>query len=112
MTDRTYALPTPIAAALMTGRPEMARIGIKALGDTLTQEQIDELSDYAEAVVREIQAERAIVADMYEQIKVAAGNIKGALNTHNRIQEAFRLMRDNAGPEAVRQAISNPRWEE
>lgn len=107
-----FIVPGPIAIALSTGRPELARIGIKVVADQLTQEQIDGLSGYAEALVREIQAERQIVGEMYEQLRGVTQQARGAINTFDRLEEAFRRMRNNEGPEAVREALRNPKRKE
>jgi hypothetical protein len=107
----TFKIPSPVAIALQTGRPELARIGIQMGAAGLTQAQIDELAEYAEALVHEIQREREVVTLMLNQVQNTLSNIKGSLFAVSRLEDALRLMQQGAAPEIVAQALTNPNTE-
>lgn len=70
-----YPLPTPISVALMTGRPELARYG--------GEQGNREFSDYAEGVVREIQAERENIQIMYNYMGATLDNMRAPFGRWN-----------------------------
>ena len=104
----SMTIPGPLAVALQTGRPELARLIVNTKSGPLTAEEATQVSNFAEAMVRSIQEERDITVAMYDQVRVAIGNVRGALRTFDRIEDAFRIMSAGGDPIAVREALRNP----
>ncbi|HEY7235471.1 MAG TPA: hypothetical protein VH539_15055 [Gemmatimonadaceae bacterium] len=112
-------VPAPLAVAMMTGRPELARITMQHLKATATPEEInaviDQMSAYGEALTREVQQERDNVRQMEKAVAETVNNLKGALRFVERVQNALKSMRngdDAATVAATLRNLRNPREEE
>jgi len=109
-------LPTPIAIAMMTGRPELARIGLGELGRSGSRDELQKaaasMSDYAEALVRELQQERKNLQMMTKAVDDALGNMRGAINSVERVKKALASMGKGDSPEQVAADLKNTNGEE
>lgn len=104
----TFKIPGPIAVALMTGRPEMASIGVMSMAKDLMPEHIEQFALYVENVVREIQAEREIQRIVSDAVHNAVTNLRGALRAMERLDDAMRTMANNGSADEIRCALNNP----
>ena len=113
MNNGPHLVPSPIAVALQTGRPELARIGMQSItAKDWTPERAEEIakqiSDFSEAMVRDLQRERENLAVMLSAVTDAKLNVKGALGTVMRLEEALVEMNKGADPETILAVLRNP----
>lgn len=111
MPRKEYEVPGPIAIALTTGRPEMARLGMESM---LAQPTVENLTDvrkqlieFAAGIVQDITNERQNVRVMIESMHNAISNVAGALNAMNRIDEALRKMNEGTSPEEIAEILKS-----
>lgn len=101
MPEQTFQIPSQLAIALNTGRPELARL------QNVSQHDIEQINEYTVALVKEILAERQIVQVIHESMRQAIELTTGALNYFARIQNAIELMGEGREPQLIIDALEN-----
>jgi len=106
------ALPAPLAIALTTGRPELARFGMNELGATGSRDDLKaaaaSMSDYAEALVNELQQERKNLTAMTKAVDDALANMRGAIRFVERVQKSLGEMSKGSSPDVIAETLRNP----
>jgi len=104
-------VPGPIAIALMTGRPELARVGMMPLIEEAKGTPYEALAEalvtFAAGCVRDIQTERDTFAVLAPALEAAEQNLVGSLNAVRRLSDAVRMMMAGQDPEAIREALKS-----
>jgi hypothetical protein len=105
-------IPAPIAIGLMTGRPELAKFGMTDLGKTGSREDLQaaaaSMSEYAEAMIAELQQERKNLTAMTKAVDDAVSNMRGALRFVERVQRALSDMSKGTAPDVIAERLRNP----
>ncbi|HKA65446.1 MAG TPA: hypothetical protein VKD00_06975 [Methyloceanibacter sp.] len=108
---RPVNMPGPIAIALMTGRPELARAGMEHILATAKGTPHEELAtmlvEFAVECVRDIAAERDVMQSLLPSIQDARRNLQGAIGSVERLEDAIGLMVRGDDPESIREALKS-----
>jgi len=104
-------MPGPIAIALMTGRPELARAGMESIlveaKGTPHEALATKLVEFAVGCVRDIAAERETMQVLLPGIQDARRNLQGALGSIERLEEAIGLMVRGDDPHYIRETLKS-----
>lgn len=109
-TTTIHRIPGPLAIAIQAGRPELVRAGLPSYAGTMTPEQVQELGDWAEAIVRDCMEERLAIARMTlasEQVRAGALGFVGQVE---RLHEALQALQRGAPAQEIIDALTNPKY--